>query len=183
MSSIYLQCVIVMHEGYIPIIFYLLMTLSDTFFGYVYAVFGNFLYPSGYFGFAAFPKMFLTIGCYFLYDDRLWEILGYSALSLFIHTFSGFAYEDLLLSCHEEKIHEFSTFDFYVLMYLDLPIVVMKGWSSGKDHILDFHDKLFKVKQYNKVPVEEEKKDDKEKKEWIVQLYLIKFPNFQLEIK
>lgn len=135
-----------MHEGYVPLIFFLMLSISDTFFGYVYIFFGSYFHPSGFFGFAGFPKIFLTLAIYFLYDDRLFEILGYSALTLAIHTFSGLAFEDFLLACHFEKINEFSTIDFYILMYLDMPVVFIKGAHNFKEYSLEFYDKLFKPK-------------------------------------
>ncbi len=142
------------------------MSVNDTFFGYIYTFFGSYFHPSGYFAFSTFPKFFLTLACYFLYDDRLTEILGYVALTSLIHAFNGFAFEDYMLACHFENINEFNTIDFYILMYLDLPVLFLKGCHNFKEHAKERYDSLFKAKVYNDIPTDADKallNDSKEK--------------------
>jgi hypothetical protein len=78
------------------------MVVSDCFFGWLYCVLGDYLFPSGHFWFCTFPKFFFAVCFYFFFDDRGWQILyqylGTSALTLL----SGLAYEELLGDCYHD---------------------------------------------------------------------------------
>ena len=75
LTFIYLQLTILVTSGPFRLIIFTFFALSDSFFGLLYATLNDYLYPSGFFFFCTFPKIFLVIGLYFYYDDRLAFIL------------------------------------------------------------------------------------------------------------
>ena len=98
-------------------------------------MFNNYIYPSGFYGFAVVPKVVFTVGFYFYYNDRLYQILYYAFLTIFSHLVQGLAAEELLCDSHNENITEFGAIDYYVILNMDLLYIYQRAFMNAKDHI------------------------------------------------
>ncbi|CDW72932.1 UNKNOWN [Stylonychia lemnae] len=150
MSHVYLQSVIVMHQGPVPVFFFLFLYLGDQVFTYFYLLLQDYIYPVGVFGFCAAPKVTFTLGFYFYYDDQLDVIMLNSILTTIICVVQGLAMEELLRDCYDEKIDNFGVIDYYVLIYLDIKYILKKAYLNGIDHVLDFKDWIYSKKRVQK---------------------------------
>jgi hypothetical protein len=115
---------------------YTSLVLSDALFSFFYVLLNDHLYPSGYFGFTTFPKIFFTICFYFYFDDRLLEILGIFALTTLQTSLLGLHSEELLIDVHTEEVgDDFNVLDYYTLLYLDLPYICKMCFYAILDQI------------------------------------------------
>ena len=99
MTFVYLNAVLVTNGSGVELNIYNSYLISDAFFGTIYVSMGDYLYVSGFFGYAVVPRIFMTISLYVYYDDRLPLIAYYFVLTFLIHIATGLVAEEILIDC------------------------------------------------------------------------------------
>jgi hypothetical protein len=82
-----------------------------------------------------FPKFFFLICLYFYFDDRLTEILVMYGLTSIQTAVTGIVAEELLLDVHRDNVIEFGVFDYYTLIFLDVPYGLRMTYYAVLDRI------------------------------------------------
>ena len=96
-SSTFMQCVIVTHQGHKTLTFLQLFALFDALSNTVYLSLNSYPFPSGMLGLSISVKIFLTIGIYILHDDRGKLLLFYAFVTTMVNYVSGWIMEELVL--------------------------------------------------------------------------------------
>lgn len=125
---------------------YLGLIFGDYLFGWMYVTLSDYIYPTGYFGFCLFPKIFFAVSYYFYFDDKMIQVLMMFALTCITCFINALAAEGLLIQCEADEIVEFSMLDFYTLLYLDVPYILLQSYHGICTLLEGFSVKLFTVK-------------------------------------
>ncbi len=121
--------------------------ISDAFFTFAYVLLQDYLYSlSGNLPFTMFPKFFFLISLYFLFDDRLGEIVALYFVTTLQTTVTAMTAEELLLDVHREEITEFGILDYYTMTYLDVPYSIRMCYYGVKDRIAEVKQRVFEPK-------------------------------------
>jgi len=122
--------------------------VSDAFFMFAYVLLQDYLYSlSGNLPFTMFPKFFFMVSLYFLFDDRLKEIIALYLLTSLQTTVTAMTAEELLLDVHKEEVTEFGTLDYYTMAFLDVPYSIRMCYYGIKDRITELKDRMFVAKR------------------------------------
>lgn len=97
-----------------------------------------------------FPKFFFMISLYFLFDDRLGEIVAMYFLTTLQTTITAMTGEELLLDVHREEISEFGILDYYTMVYLDVPYSIRMCFHAVKDRVAEVKERMFVPKNKQK---------------------------------
>ena len=111
---------------------------------FIYVLLQDYLYSlSGNLAFTMFPKFFFMISLYFLFDDRIGEIMVMYLLTSLQTTVTAMTCEELLLDVHREEINEFGILDFYTMGFLDVPYSIRMCFYAIKDRIAEVKERMF----------------------------------------
>lgn len=127
---------------------YQVFMVSDAFFMFAYVLLQDYLYSlSGNLPFTMFPKFFFMVSLYFLFDDRLKEIIALYLLTSLQTTVTAMTAEELLLDVLKEEVTEFGTLDYYTMAFLDVPYSIRMCYYGIKDRITELKDRMFVAKR------------------------------------
>ena len=111
---------------------------------FIYVLLQDYLYSlSGNVPFTMFPKFFFMISLYFLFDDRLGEIVVMYLVTSLQTTVTAMTCEELLLDVHREEINEFGTLDYYAMGFLDVPYSIKMCYHGIKDRVAEVKERMF----------------------------------------